>query len=181
MSPIFKPEVILHIEDDGIWHEEVQELLTGPTIQDAYGRLVVISSVLGERATYECNQELIDKEIERIELQRGNQSALISIVNAQVARGYLNRVLPGVVISDNSFPLNGKKVAEWIQAHGYPDYAMIGLSSTHFDALDPLLQRWFGKGNSRFFAKSEVYNQQGDFVQQIIRNQRDNMRRYGKS
>ena len=143
MPPEFKENVILHIEDADNWTRAVKrQIQYSQEIQTAYGgKIAHVSSEIGQ----ELPQGELEAEIARIGGEMGDGPALVSVVTAQVARTFLSQYLPGVVVSDTSFPLNGKRVVEWICEHGFNDYALIGLSGTDFDTLDPVLQKWFGK------------------------------------
>ena len=102
--------------------------------------------------------------------------SIISIVSAQIAREFLGRYLPAAIISDTSFPLNGKKVVEWLQSHGHENYPLIGLSLTSFDDLDVNMKRFFGTKNARYFNKGDSYAE--DFLGQVVYNIEYNRKAY---
>ena len=179
IAPIFKPEVILHIEDETPWITAISYVLRNgeysEIIKSAYGSSPKrITSLV----TAELPSSQLEAEINRLSGEIDGNPSLVSVITAQVAREFLGMILHGVIISDTSFPLNGKKVVEWIQHHGFNDYALIGLSGTDFDVLDSELKKWFGTTNSRYFDKLVVFEHEEEFVQQIIRNRQDNIRRY---
>ena len=66
--------------------------------------------------------------------------------------------------------MNGAKVVKWIQTHGMSEYAMIGLSGTSVDNLEPAIKRYFITGNARYFDKGEIADAKQDFILQVIYN-----------
>lgn len=181
MKPEFKQNVILHIEDDSNWKEIVyNQIRRSDKIKFVYGdNLYYIDSTFEDALP----QDNLEAEIKRIssEIVKDNPT-LVSITTAQIAREFLGVYLPGVIISDTSFPLNGKRVVEWICEHGFNDYALIGLSGTNIDDVGPELKNWFAQGNARYFMKTKFSmdpSVRSDFFSQIIRNRLDNISRYG--
>ncbi len=117
-------------------------------------------------------------EIVRLEKEAGDVLALVSVITAQVARTFLSRNLPAAIISDTSFPLNGKKVVEWLQVHGYPNYPLIGLSGTNVSLLEPELRDFFITGNARYFDKATFDS--NSFVTQVAYNMGWTRQMYGQ-
>lgn len=179
IKPKFMENIILHIEDDKNWRNDVcSDVTRCSEIEAAYGGKI---SYIESKIQSPLSDDGAASEIKDIGSKMGEGPALVSVITAQVARTFLSSYLPGVIISDTSFPLNGKKVVEWICAHGYPDYALIGLSGTNFSLLEDEIKTFFGKGNSRYFDKGDYSMEDSvreQFYQQIIRNRTDNLRRY---
>jgi len=179
MKPEFRPNIILHIEDEERWRRIVRDTLPRyDIITAAYGGQ---PKYVESTVTSELGSDDLEAEIARITEDMGEGPTLVSVSCAQVARELLARYLPGAIISDTSFPLNGKKVVEWIQQHGFHDYALIGLSGTPFKEIDPLLKEWFAKGNARYFEKATYSTDKSEFVSQIVRNREDNIRNYSRT
>jgi hypothetical protein len=174
-TSIFKPNIIFHIEDDSNWREIVYDILNSPSYIEQLGNggLVYVESKIEKQVT----DDLALEEVDRLKRDAGDGLAVVSIVTAQIARTFLTYNLPAAIISDTSFPLNGKKVVEWLQAHGYPDYPLIGLSATPIDALEPELHTFFITGNARYFNKAtfDIHS----LGQQIIYNVGYNRKLYG--
>lgn len=174
---IVKPNILLHIEDEPDWRRMLHETLMyfHPEVIDAYGGSLkfVESSVLEE-----LDLSDLEAEVTRITTEIGDDSTLVSVASAQIARTFLGRYLPCAIVSDTHFPLNGKRVVEWIQAHGFHDYAFIGLSGTPVESMDPGLKDWFAGSNARYFCKGDFLGSEAEIANQIIRNREDNIRRY---
>src|SRR3989344_1740762 len=173
MPPQFNKKVILHIEDDPKWIKIVKDsIFDSQDIIGAYGEDFrhIYSEIKND-----ISLGNLEVEIGRIsgEISNNKWPTLVSIITAQIARGFLSENLPGAIISDTSFPLNGKKVVEWICEHGFKDYAFIGLSGTPFSLLDAEIQGWFGKSNARYFEKLTFCENEDLFISQIIRNRLD--------
>jgi hypothetical protein len=163
--------MILHIEDEETWRFVVHSVLDKPEIRNLYNEspLKFVESPIEEEVP---DQQLME-EIVRLEREAGDALSLVSVITAQVAREFLSRNLPAAIISDTSFPLNGKKVVEWLESHGYPNYPLIGLSGTPVDILEPELRRFFITGNARYFSKGEVLvtpENRKSFVTQVAYN-----------
>ena len=175
MPPSFRADLVLHIEDEPDWRRRVSLTLTDSAkITEAYGGKL---KVVEYRGLGELPESKLEEEMAKLDKKIGQGTALVGVANAQFARRFLNEYLPGVIISDTSFPLNGKKVVEWIRSHGFEDYALIGLSGTPVFSLDEEVKNWFAQGNARYFMKSEF--SRAKLENQVLRNKTDNTRMYG--
>ena len=59
-----------------------------------------------------------ETEIERIVQEAGDNGTIINVRTAQIARTYLENNIPGAIICDSNFPLNGAAVVKWLEKHG---------------------------------------------------------------
>lgn len=161
---IYRPSMILHIEDADNWRETLHRLFAKPkyTSQLGKGELKYVASGINDYVP----EDAVLKEVYRLQQEAGEGLSWVSIVTAQIARVFLTSNLPAAIISDTSFPLNGKKVVEWLQAHGYLDYPLIGLSGTPVDSLEPELRKFFITGNARYFDKGS-FDMDG-IAQQVV-------------
>ncbi len=141
----------------------VNYLASNEMIRAAYGSLQgpIVSPVMNELDTKEA-----ESEIERLVNEAGGNPAVINVKTAQLARTFLAQYVPGAIISDSSFPLNGAVIVQWLQTHGLPGYPLIGLSATPFNRLAPALQRFFTQTSAVYFCKDDV--SMGDLVPPLI-------------
>src|SRR3989338_7980374 len=112
----FKENQILHIEDDFMLHDELKAILNmSQAVTSFYGScLVQVISTIND----EQQDEKVTAEIERLTKEADNRPTLIHIVSCQVARAFLDKYIPSVIISDTNFPMNGAKTVEWLAGHG---------------------------------------------------------------
>ncbi len=158
--------MILHIEDADNWRKLLHRQFAKPiySSQLGSGELKYVGSQVGD---YVADYAALN-EVARLQQEAGNGLSWVSIVTAQIARTFLTYNLPAAIISDTSFPLNGKKVVEWLQSHGYRDYPLIGLSGTSVDSLEPELHEFFITGNARYFDKESF--DMDSIAQQVVYN-----------
>lgn len=164
---IFRPDVILHIEDDKNWRSEVRDYtLKHEDITNFYGNPL------------RCQENLIDQKLDEAPLESAidriksevdknsqeNYPSLVQVVSGQIARTFIADYLPGAIISDTGFPMNGEKTVEWLISHDLQNYPLIGLSGTYVDDLKPGVRDFFLKTNARYFNK-------GEFEEEDLRNQ----------
>ncbi|NCN38933.1 MAG: hypothetical protein COY38_03590 [Candidatus Aenigmarchaeota archaeon CG_4_10_14_0_8_um_filter_37_24] len=117
MALIFRPNTILHIEDEPKWKRFVFRVLSysdiaGDVLGDSAPKLV--ESLLDAKVG---DSELL-VETQRLIQESGDRPSLLSVISAQVAKAVLSKYLPVAIISDTSFPLNGKRVVGWLQYPG---------------------------------------------------------------
>jgi hypothetical protein len=177
---IFKPNVLLHIEDDLSVAEITGDcIMYNSRIEELYGRMKFIKPlIIGETV-----DEAVEQELGRIGKEMEGSSAYVNVATAQVARRFLGSYLPAALISDTCFPMNGKLVVEWIKSHGFPNYPLIGLSGTDFHDIDPKLQEWFGTSNAVYFSKgcTDPFEMLDKLVNQVAFNTEFNRRMYGNA
>lgn len=172
---VFRPNVLLHIEDDREYAELTSIcLMRDANIRNVYGKMKFIRPlIIGETVG-----EAVQEELGRIEREMQNASSYVHIATAQVARGYLSRHLPAALISDTSFPMNGKAIVGWLNENGFPDYPLIGLSGTPISKLDPKLRDWFASSNAIYLEKG-LRDSDAKLIPQIVFNTEFNRRTYG--
>ncbi|MBN2421810.1 hypothetical protein JXB41_01170 [Candidatus Woesearchaeota archaeon] len=180
-STKFKPNLILHIEDDieddiG-WIDRVYELLSenSKIIEGYQGSFTHIVSNIDS----ELSQSDLEKEIQRIEGNLDEKPIILSVMSGQVARTIIKKYLPGVIISDTGFPMNGKKTVEWLIYHGLEDYALIGLSGTPIKDLHDNIKEYFMKSNARYFSKTDIIEQMESIISQVLYNRRYHIQEFG--
>ncbi len=179
----FLPYGFMHIEDDLNFANSFNfKFVSNDSIKNSYGGYL---HTIKPRITSEHATDIqVRDEFKRIEdelhgnIDKGNPSYL-HFVTAAVAREFLSKYLPAAIVSDTSFPLNGKKVAEWIKTHGFPNYPLIGLSATPLKLVDPELRDWFAESNARYFTKGSCKEE--DVIGQVTFNTDINRRKYGSS
>jgi hypothetical protein len=162
----YLPDLILHIEDEPDF------------ITSFYGYMEDFDML---KALYGSNPRIVRSQISD-ELDRGGLEAeirrlfsevikggpvVVAVASGQVARTFLESYVPGAVISDSEFHMNGKKTVEWLIAHGFTDYPLIGLSGTLLKDLDQNVKEFFASTNARYFSKSNWYGEVGSIVNQI--------------
>lgn len=172
---IYKPNMILHIEDDITWSKILKRLLSRPEYSSQFGdgELIYVTSSIKEQVP---DNVALD-EVTRLQQGAGDGLSLVSVITAQIARAFFTYNLPAAIVSDTSFPLNGKKAVEWLQSHGYPEYPLVGLSGTAVAFLDPELRDFFITGNPRYFSKGEF--DRDSLAQQVVFNVRYTRELYG--
>ena len=165
----FKENQILHIEDDFMWHDELKAILNmSQAVTSFYGScLVQVISTIND----EQQDEKVTAEIERLTKEADNRPTLIHIVSGQVARAFLDKYIPSVIISDTNFPMNGVKTVEWLAGHGFENYPLIGLATDPISKLDETIRTFFLTSNARYFPKAET-NGEGieKLAQQVVFN-----------
>lgn len=67
----------------------------------------------------------------------------VNVVSGIVGRRLIHELLPGAIISDTSFPLNGQATVQWMNSHGLGQFPVIGLSATPFKDLDDSVQAFY--------------------------------------
>ncbi len=144
---------ILWIEDEEIVFECAAEgLLYNEIFEKAYGSDIAIisSDIMGQ-----VSDDDAVSEIERLVKEAGDKPVFIGVKTAQMARTYLERYLPGAIISDSNFPLNGVEVIKWLQKHGLPDYPLLGFSAHQFEGLPKETQQFFSQTSARYICKQD--------------------------
>ncbi len=116
--------------------------------------------------------------MERLVREAGNTGALVHVVSGQVAREFLDRYTPAVIISDTGFPMNGVQTVQWLLAHGYEDYPLIGLSVMPISSFPPNVVAFYVSSNARYFNKVDFTSKKLAFVQQVAFNTEFNRRTY---
>ena len=175
----FRQKHLLHIEDDEMWQNELADVLRcSEKMREFYrGQLGTVTSRI-DREVPEVDD--LRREIERIVREASDQPTIIQIVSGQVARGYLSEYVPGCIISDTNFPMNGAQTVKWLATHGFEGYPLIGLSTTDIPRLDPVIAHFFMTTNARYFEKGQFGKQNDALVEQIIFNVEWAGRMYGK-
>ena len=163
-----KPNIIMHIEDDDDFRKSIHPLYYDhEVLVEAFGgELTYVGSDICE----ELSDDDLEAEIVRIETEAGDGPAWVNVVTGQIARAILGRWLPGAVISDTGFPLNGQKVVEWLMDHDLSSYPVIGLSATRVGRLEPCIIKYFVTGNARYFEKQTFADNIDEVARQIIYN-----------
>lgn len=172
MPTLFRPNMLLHIEDDDTWQKYVQSILNKSSSIRALHNGDPLKSAVSTISKDVPELELTT-EIARLEAEAGGDLSLVSIVTAQVARSFLERNLPAAIISDTIFPLNGRKIVGWLRDHGYPDYPLIGLSATSIEDLSDRSKKFFITGNARYYEKTAVVGKRDikeSFIGQVAYN-----------
>lgn len=167
-----KENVFLHIEDRQDWRSTVKYIIgDSKRIQEAYGgNLAYVESTV----LHELSSKELDTELERILTAAGDGPAHISVGTGQIARGIIATYLPGAIVSDSGFPLNGEKTVQWLISHGFGDYPLIGLSGTPVSKLkNNVVRDFFATGNARYFEKSNI--QEEEVITQVLFNRRWNI------
>jgi len=156
----FRSNQILHIENELCFKDSAyRNFSDDQCIKDALGcstgqRIIQVKSdILHIRGDIGST---VDDEVSRVISEAGDNPCIIGISNAAIARGYLEKHLPAVIISDTAFPLNGQKIIEWLLSHGLSDYAVIGLSGTDPRSLNDVVRTYFMTSNARYFLKDKV-------------------------
>ncbi len=145
------PNTILWIEDEEEWIDLGERFFNRSTeIQRAFGKIGVYKSGIVDQVS---DLEAI-AELEKIIASLGSGPMLVNVQTAQIARSVLERYVPGAIISDTGFPLNGAKVVQWLQSHGFDSYPLIGYSATPVARLYPDIRDFFVSTNARYFEKS---------------------------
>ncbi len=166
---IFKPNVILHIEDALEWRERFfnARLKDNEAIIRAYGSQLSYFEYWGSQEA---------AEIVRIEDMIGEGPGVVNVDTGSAARAYLETTLPGVIISDSGFPMNGERIVDWLISHGLKNYPLIGLSSRSASTLPEAIKKYFIECNGRYFEKASFEIK--DLVSQIIFNRSFNILTY---
>lgn len=96
--------------------------------------------------------------------------SIIGVGTGQIGREFLTKYLPGVVITDTAFPMNGEKTVEWFLSHNLSSYPLIGFSSTSVERLSERVRNYFITGNARYFNKLDVAvdRSEDEIIKQII-------------
>jgi hypothetical protein len=142
---------VLWIEDQfDLIQSWVEWLAYDPNMRQAYGSQLKIRQ---SNITDAVDDAVAAANIEALVAEAGNKPTIINVQTAQTARAYLGKYVPGAVICDSSFPLNGAAVVGWLQQHGLPDYPLIGLSGKDFGQLEPQVQKFFYETSARYFCK----------------------------
>jgi hypothetical protein len=190
MAREFKPNLILHIEDDPAWRMNALRWLGhSDELSKAYGGSLKYTEVIIYGRRYSCASSKTDfPELEQTGLEIKmreifshitNEPILLGLDSGQVARTLLETHLPGAIISDTGFPLNGQKTVQYLMAHGYQNYPLIGLSSTSLGELDPAVVQFFMTNNARYFLKGATLNWD-DLIKQLIFNRGFNIQTFGQ-
>ncbi len=170
----FRPNQILHIEDDPSWHDELATILTqAPEVKSYFGSSLerIVSPI-----TDEISNVASLTEIARIIDIAKERPSLIHVGTGQLARAYFENNIPEAAISDTTFPLNGAKTVQWLLTHGLADYPLIGLSAQIITAreisdLDPKIVVYFMTHTATYFAKPDLEPRTtARFVNQILYN-----------
>lgn len=127
--------------------------------------------------SYELDSGALESELERIVAAAGDTGAVVQIVSGQVARGFLDRYIPAAIISDTGFPMNGIKTVQWLLAHDYRNYPLIGLSATPLSTLPQDVAAFYMTSNARYFDKTE--RRYADIISQLVFNTEFTRRTYG--
>ncbi|MFA6887907.1 MAG: hypothetical protein WC254_00240 [Candidatus Woesearchaeota archaeon] len=152
--PILKPNTVLWIEDTYAYVEPlVDHLEFNETLIKAYGKPLKLVHCPIDR---EISDSLASSTIDQLVGQVEEDPSFLNVVTAQMGRKYLERYLPGAIICDSNFPLNGTKVIRWLQNHGLSEYPLIGLSADTIEQLQktrPDAARFFITTNARYLDK----------------------------
>ncbi|MFH0837187.1 MAG: hypothetical protein V1870_03600 [Candidatus Aenigmatarchaeota archaeon] len=103
--------------------------------------------------TEELPKDSAEKIVYDVIENAGTEPAIVHLTTAQLGRIYLEKYIPAAIISDSSFPLNGKRIVEWLKTHGLKQYPLIGFSGRNFHELDPVMQEFFGSTCARYYRK----------------------------
>lgn len=190
MARIFKPNLLMHIEDDPAWRLNARRWLgVSRELREAYGGNLRDVTLLVYDKRYSCQSSKADfPELEPAQLegkmrelisQMTDEPILLGVDSGQIARTLLQTHLPGAIISDTGFPLNGQKTVQYLMDHGYQNYPLIGLSSTPLDELDPRVVQFFMTSNARYFLKGQGLSWD-DLVKQLVFNRGFNIQTFGQ-
>lgn len=154
----YKLNTILWIEDEiGVIQGLLDYFYYSDEIKNTYGS--EMGNIISEISS-EVSEDNAASEIEMLVRGAGDEPKILVVKTAQIARTYLEHYLPGVIICDSNFPLNGKEVIEWLKANGLKEYPLIGFSGRAIDDLEPELKNFFVTTNSRYFNKGSIRSDQ---------------------
>ena len=150
-----KENVILHIEDEASWRRDICNLVTEDRrVIDAYGNASEYEFLRHDsQVTRVLSHEALQKELDWLNPKNDSQPVFVSVASGQVARSILAQYLPGAIISDSGFPLNGARTVKWLIKHGLGSYPLIGLSATSVRELGEEVEHFFTTNNARYFSK----------------------------
>ncbi|GEM_PF-2175155 len=148
----FTENTILWIKDEWKRWEGIAELIVIKTpIINEFGNCKITTINIDDEVEDEVARINLDAMIQQV----GNEPYLINVRTAQLARTYLEQYIPGAIICDSNFPLNGKAVVGWLKAHGLDNYPLIGYSGRDFkkDDLGHELFQFFTETSARYIQK----------------------------
>jgi hypothetical protein len=151
---IYFPNTILWIEDQAIFVRSIMNRFSRykPLIEALGSNPKLVSPIIING----CSQENAQSEIERMIQEAGESAAVVNMATAQTARTYLEQYIPGGIICDSVFPLNGSVTIKWLQEHGLKDYPLIGFSCTSFEKLPTDTKQFFISTPARYFNKFDL-------------------------
>jgi len=151
---LYRPNTIFWIEDqDIVFDSGFDALSMDQRIKAAYGEnpKKIFSEVMQGISDDNAN-----RRIEEIIAEAGDEGAFVNVRTAQMGRVYLERAVPGAIICDSAFPLNGSVTIKWLQEHGMAGYPLVGLSSKTFDSLPLEMKKFFIGTSATYFCKNEA-------------------------
>ncbi len=147
----FRENTILWIEDEWKKQEVIASLIVlQQSVIDEFGRCNITSIDINDKVEDIAARSSIDVMVQQV----GNEPYLVNMRTAQLARTYLEQYIPGAIICDSDFPLNGKAVVGWLKAHGLDNYPLIGYSGRNFNELERELQQFFTQTSAVYIQKS---------------------------
>ncbi|MFH0701732.1 MAG: hypothetical protein V2A62_04815 [Candidatus Woesearchaeota archaeon] len=162
---LFRLNTILWIEDqwEHVMYDCACVLIEHDKISREYGSGMKIKTL---DIMTKLPPEEAQSEVERVIRECEDNPFVVNVHTAQLARTYLERITPGAIICDSSFPLNGKAVVGWLKEHGLPSYPLIGLSAKYFFDLPPEMQDFFTSTSAVYIEKTRL--KIDDLVEKLV-------------
>ena len=161
----YQKDLVLHVDDERTWRALVEYRFKRKVyLQQQYGASFQFIELLGGETELDVKE--LELVIDTVHEPIKQGPVLISVDNGQLARAVMNEYIPGVMISDTGFPMNGALVVEWLIKHNLGSYPLIGLSGTSWNDLPEIMKKHFGMRNARYFEKSTYVTQ--ELLEQIV-------------